>query len=262
MKTFSFQKNEISFRKHSILFGIENLHFSNTKVILLSIRKHFHFGNVFRIKIFSIKKKIIFVSETLSRLFSKHLAKKLKKIVTVLWLWPMRATIRWGLVFPLEKAFNFSNNWVTGQHIQVLTNCTTTTTPQSHNPSASLSQKIPFTYCKPQVARLMSQIPQIHFPNDRLSQQGKSQTSLHVRAIRSRATGARHRHRRICKSSLLKWKHWPSMEDCTHGAQPQNCCDFFQFFCEIIQKQKWKCFWNESIFFKTKIFSFKKHLRN
>jgi len=41
----------------------------------------------------------------------------------------------------------------------------------------------------------MSQIPQRHFPKDRLSQ-GKTQTSLHVRAIRSRATGARHRHRR------------------------------------------------------------------
>jgi len=43
----------------------------------------------------------------------------------------------------------------------------------------------------------MSRIPQRHFPMDRLSQQGKTQTSLHVRAIRSRATGARHRHRKI-----------------------------------------------------------------
>jgi len=56
----------------------------------------------------------------------------------------------------------------------------------------------------------MSQIPQRHFPKDRLSQQGKTQTSLHVRAILPRATGARHRHRKICKSSLLKWKRWPS----------------------------------------------------
>jgi len=54
MRTFSFQKKLFSFRKHSILFAIENLYFSNTKVILPPIRKHFHFGNVFRLKIFSI----------------------------------------------------------------------------------------------------------------------------------------------------------------------------------------------------------------
>ena len=240
MKTFSFQKNEISFRKHSILFGIENLHFSNKKVILLSIRKHFHFGNVFRIKIFSIKKKIIFVSETLSRLFSKHLAKKLKKIVTVLWLWPMRATIRWGLVFPLEKAFNFSNNWVTGQHIQVLTNCTTTTTPQSHNPSASLSQKIPFTYCKPQVARLMSQIPQVHFPKDRLSQQGKSQTSLHVRAIRSRATGARQVETLALNGG---WHAWGTTS---------KLLRFFSIFLRNVSETKVKVFPKRKYFFQNK----------
>jgi len=83
-----------------------------------------------------------------------------------------------------------------------------------------------------------------------------------VYAVQSRATGARHRHRRICKSSLLKWKHWPSTEGGTHGAQPQNWCDFFNFFA--------KCFRNKSesvsemkvILFKTKIFSFKNHLRN
>jgi len=62
----------------------------------------------------------------------------------------------------------------------------------------------------------MSQIPQRHFPKDRLSQQGK--TGLHVRAIRSGATRAEHRHRRIWKSSLLKWKHWPSMEGDTQYA--------------------------------------------
>jgi len=37
----------------------------------------------------------------------------------------------------------------------------------------------------------------------------QQQSNSNVRAIRSRATGARHRHRRICESSLLKWKHWP-----------------------------------------------------
>jgi len=57
-----------------------------------------------------------------------------------------------------------------------------------------LDKKIPCTCSKPQVIRLMSQIPQRHLPKDRLSQQGKTQTTLHVRAIRSRAAGARHRH--------------------------------------------------------------------
>jgi len=66
----------------------------------------------------------------------------------------------------------------------------------------------------------MSQIPQRHFPKDRLSQQGKTQTSLHICAIRSRATGAKHRHGRICKPHLLKWKHWPSTEGSTHGPPP------------------------------------------
>jgi len=109
---------------------------------------------------------------------------------------------------------------------------------------------MPFTYSEPQVTRLMSQIPQRHFPNDRSSQQGKTQTSLHVRAIRSRATGARLRHRRICKSSLIKWKHWPSTEGGTQGPQPQNWCDFFQFFCQVFRKQTWKCFRDKNIFFK------------
>jgi len=90
------------------------------------------------------------------------------------------------------------------QRIPVLTDYITTTTSHAHNPSASLGQKDSIPYSKPQVTRLISQIPQRHFVKDRLLQQGKTQTSLHVRAIRSRANGARHRHRRICKSSLLK----------------------------------------------------------
>jgi len=40
-----------------------------------------------------------------------------------------------------------------------------------------LAKKIPFT----QVIRLMSQIPRRHFPEDRLSQQGKAQNSLPTR---------------------------------------------------------------------------------
>jgi len=88
-----------------------------------------------------------------------------------------------------------------------------------------------------QVIRLMSQIPQRHFPKDRLSHQGK--TSPHVRTLRSRATGARHRHKTICKSSLLKWKHWPSTEAGTHGPRPQNWCDVFSIGYT-------KCFRNKS----------------
>jgi len=84
----------------------------------------------------------------------------------------------------------------------------------------------------------MSQIPQRHFPKDWLTQQGKTQTSLHVSTTRSQATGASHRHRRICKSSLLKWKHWPSTEGGTHGPRPQNWCDFFSFFFEVFPKWK------------------------
>jgi len=38
--------------------------------------------------------------------------------------------------------------------------------------------------------------------------------------------GARHRHRRICKASLLKWKHWPSTQGDTHGQRPENLMRF------------------------------------
>ena len=56
-KHFRFKNKLFSFRKHSLLFAIENVYFSNTKIILLSFRKHFHLANVFWIKTFSIKKK-------------------------------------------------------------------------------------------------------------------------------------------------------------------------------------------------------------
>jgi len=39
-----------------------------------------------------------------------------------------------------EAAFNFSTN-ATGQHIPVLTDCITTTTPHAHIPFACLGQK-------------------------------------------------------------------------------------------------------------------------
>jgi len=77
----------------------------------------------------------------------------------------------------------------------------------------------------------MSQIPQRHFPRPKgwLTQQGTTQTSLRVPPTRSRATGATHQHRRICKSRFLKWKQWLSTEGGTDGPRPQNWYDFFQF---------------------------------
>jgi len=102
----------------------------------------------------------------------------------------------------------------------------------------------------------MSHIPQRHFPKDSLSQQGKSQTSLHVSATRSRDTGARHRHTIICKSSLLKWKHWPSTEGGAHGPRPEKLMRFvfdlllIYFFCKMKVFPKWKytCFWKDNAF--------------
>jgi len=86
----------------------------------------------------------------------------------------------------------------------------------------------------------MSQIPQKHFPKDRLSQQGKTQTSLHVRATWSRASGGKHRRRRIYKSSPLKWKRWPSTEVGTHGPRPEKWSDFFRFVLRSVSETKKK----------------------
>jgi len=36
-----------------------------------------------------------------------------------------------------------------------------------------------------------------------------------------------HWHRRICKSSLLKWKRWPSTEGGTHGPRPEKLMRIF-----------------------------------
>jgi len=55
----------------------------------------------------------------------------------------------------------------------------------------------------------MSQIPQRHFSKDWLSQQRKTQTSLHVRATRSRASGAKHRHKRTCNQAFSSGKTGP-----------------------------------------------------
>ena len=70
-----------------------------------------------------------------------------------------------------------------------------------------------------------------------------------VYAIRSRATGARHRHRRIRKSSLLKWKHWPSRRVARMDHNHKTDTTFFNFFA--------KCFVNKSeSVSETKIFFF------
>jgi len=84
----------------------------------------------------------------------------------------------------------------------------------------------------------MSQIPQRYFSKDRLSQQGKTQTCLHVRAIQSRASGARHRHRRIYKSSLLKWKHCLQRRVARMGHDHKTDVIFFDLFYEVFPKQK------------------------
>jgi len=65
----------------------------------------------------------------------------------------------------------------------------------------------------------------------------------------SRAIGARYRHRRICKSSLLKWKYWPSTEGGTYKPRPQNWCEFFRFVLRSVSETKWKCFQNENKIF-------------
>ena len=79
-------------------------------------------------------------------------------------------------------------------------------------------------------------------------------TSLHVCAIRSPATGARHR-RRICKSSLLKWKHWPSTEGGAHGPRRKNRCDFFRLVLRSVSEINVKVFLKrKQNFFKRKCF--------
>jgi len=156
--------------------------------------------------------------------------------------------------FRLPKITNqlYFSTKATGQHIPVLTDCITITILMRTIHPLLLAKKIPFTYSKPQVIRLMPQIPQRHFPKDRLSQ-GKTQSTRTRNTIAS--CWARHRHRRICKSSLLKRKHWPSTEGGTHGARRKNWCDFFGLFYEVFPKQKWKCFRNKNKnFLKRKCF--------
>jgi len=83
----------------------------------------------------------------------------------------------------------------------------------------------------------MPHITQRHFPKDRLSQ-GTTQTSLHVRAIQSRATGARHQHRRIYKSSFLKWKPGPQGKVARVGHDHKTHAIFFDLLYEVFPKQK------------------------
>jgi len=61
----------------------------------------------------------------------------------------------------------------------------------------------------------MSQIPQRHFPKDRLSQQGK--TSLHDRELLEPNIDIGELQ---IKPSQVE--NWPSTEGGTHGLRPQN----------------------------------------
>ena len=83
--------------------------------------------------------------------------------------------------------------------------------------------------------------------------------SLNVCEIRSRVTEARHRHSRICKSSLLKWKHWPLTESAWYAwaTTTKLMRFFFNLFYEVFPKQKWKYLRNEN-----KMFLFRKDLQN
>ena len=154
-------------------------------------------------------------------------------------MWREQAIIEWSRwsdlgEWPLIMLVNLVNSWlclltVTTRVISsgdlyccLLPRCEALRTCRSDFPIAT----IPYIYSKLQVIRLTSQIPQRHLPKHRLPQQGKTQISLHVRAIRSRATGARHRHRIICKSSLLNWKHWLSTKSGTHWPRPENLMRF------------------------------------
>jgi len=144
--------------------------------------------------------------------------------------------------------------------IPVLIDCIATTIPHVHNSSASYGVKdsryhllsVTSTYSKPQVALLVSQIPQRHSPRKGYYNKRILTNSLHVHAIRSWATGARHPHRRICKSSF-KWKHCPSTEGGMHLPRPEMLMRFvfemlliFFFFLqnESVSEKKWQCVWN------------------
>jgi len=154
----------------------------------------------------------------------------------------------------------------------VLTNCITTTNPYAHNPSASFGQKdTPFTYSKTQVIRLMSQIPQKHFPRRRSSQQGKTWTSLHVcfslvtadkqqpsssdvRAIRSRASGTRHRTRHSTT------RHRLALNGGRHAWATTT--KLMRFFFDFLSETKVSVSETKLQFFKGNMFSFRKHMRN
>ena len=94
----------------------------------------------------------------------------------------------------------------------------------------------------------MSQIPQRHFPKDRLSQQGK--TSLHDRELLEPNIDIGELQ---IKPSQVE--NWPSTEGGTHGLRPQNWCDFFYLFYGVFPKQK--CFYFENIC-EMKVFSKRK----
>ena len=53
-------------------------------------------------------------------------------------------------------------------------------------------------------------------------------------------------HRRICKSSLLKWKHWPSTEGGTNGPRPEKLMRFVFDMPLMNFFYKMKCFRKKS----------------
>jgi len=79
-------------------------------------------------------------------------------------------------------------------------------------------------------------------------------------SIRSRGTGAKHRHRTICKSNLLKWKHWPSTKGGTHGPRPQTDAIFSICFTKCFQNKSESGSEPQTKIFGTKMLYFTKHL--
>jgi len=58
--------------------------------------------------------------------------------------------------------------------------------------------------------------------------------------------GTRYRHRRICKSSLLKWKHWPSTQGGTHATTRKSDAICFRNAFDLLFFAKRKSFRKKS----------------
>jgi len=131
--------------------------------------------------------------------------------------------------------------------------------------SASLGQTdtVPFTYSKPQVIRLMSQIPQRQIPQ-RIGCHNKERLRLVYRYAQY--------DRELLEPDIdigesanqafSSENPGPQRKVAHMGQDHKTDVIFFRFICEVFPKQKWKCFRNENTFFETKMFLFRKHLRN